>query len=90
MEIVRTAASIKPSTSKDPGMLDLQIAVLQLAAALLTSASKGMQKRYVMYTTSILGLAAQLRKEARKLKGQDREETRELLNDVVMALENIR
>lgn len=90
MEIVKSATSMKPSTSKDPLALDLQIAVLQLAAALLTSSSKGMQKRYVMYSTGMLGLATQLRKEARKLKGQDKEETREALNDIIMTLENVR
>lgn len=90
MEVVKTAAGMKPSTAKRPFMLDLQIDILQLAAALLTSASKGMQKRYVVYTTSVLGLAAQLRKEARKLKGQDKEESLELLNNVVMTLENLR
>jgi hypothetical protein len=49
-----------------------------------------MQKRYVMYSTGMLGLATQLRKEARKLKGQDKEETREELNDIIMTLENLR
>lgn len=90
MEIVKSTASMKPSTSKDQLTLDLQIAVLQLAAALLTSSSKGMQKRYVMYTTGMLGLATQLQKEARKLKGQDKEEVCEELSDVIMTLENLR
>jgi hypothetical protein len=90
MEIVKGTASMKPSTSKDQLTLDLQIAVLQLAGALLTSSSKGMQKRYVMYTTGMLGLATQLQKEARKLKGQDKEEVCEELNDVIMTLENLR
>lgn len=90
MEVVKSAASMKPSSSKDLLMLDVQIAVLQLAAALLTSSSKGMQKRYVMYTTGILGLANQLRNEARKLKGQEREEVCEELSDVIMSLENLR
>jgi hypothetical protein len=90
MEIIKSAASMKPPTSKDPIALDLQIAVLQLAAALLTSSSYGMRKRYVIYITAMLGLATQIRKEVRKLKGQDMEEIREELNDVIMTLENLR
>lgn len=90
MEIVKTTASMKASTSKDALILNFQVAVLQLAAALLTSASKGMQKRYIMYTTSILGLATQLRKGVCKLRSQDMEEILEELNDVVMTLENLR
>jgi hypothetical protein len=90
MEVVKSAASMKPSTFKDPLMLDVQIAVLQLAAALLSLASKGMQKRCVMYTTAILGLATQFREEALKVRGQEREEIHEELSDVIMTLENLR
>ncbi len=90
MEIVKTMTSMKASISRDPVTLDLQVAVIQLAAALLSSSSKGMQKRYIMYTTGMLGLATQLLKEARKLNGQDKAEICEELDDVIMTLENLR
>jgi hypothetical protein len=90
MEIVKSAASMMPSTSKDSLAMDIQVAVLTLASALLTSSSKGMQKRYVMYTTAMLGLATQLQKEARKLRSQDKEDIREEISDVIMTLENLR
>jgi hypothetical protein len=90
MEIVKSTASMKPSTSKDSLAMGIQVAVLTLASALLTSSSKGMQKRYVMYTTAMLGLATQLQKEARKLRSQDKEDIREEISDVIMTLENLR
>lgn len=90
MEVVKSAASMKFSASKDPMAMDLQISTLTLAGALLNSASEGMRKRYVMYTTAMLGLATHLRKEARNFKGQEKEEIREEINDIIMTLENLR
>jgi len=90
MEVLKIVASMKPSTSKDPMWMDLQIAVLTFAGALLTSASDGMRKRYVMYTTAMLGLATQLEKEAQRFKSLEKEELREEISDIVVTLENLR
>jgi hypothetical protein len=91
MEMVKIAASMKhTSQAEHPLVMELQIAVLQLAAALLTLANAGMQKRYVKSTTSILGLATQLRRTAAGFSDTISQEYCDSLDDIIMSLENLR
>lgn len=92
MGIVPMVASMKPpSATSAPIDLELQISLLQLATALLTKASGGMQKRYFTSNTALLGLATQLEAIVKDL--DDKREATEfmgLLEDVSLGLENVR
>jgi hypothetical protein len=91
MAVAMAAASIKHSTGAcHPLVMELQIAVLQLAAALLGSATSGLQKRYISSTTAILGLIAQLRADCNQFSGSIAQGFRESLDDIAMSLENLR
>ena len=91
MTLVKAAASIKrPLGVRQPLVMELQISILQLAAELLSSATSGMQKRYVSCTTAILGLVAQLRVHCSEFSGSIAQEFRESLDDVAIGLEDLR
>jgi hypothetical protein len=92
MQVVKRSASMKRSVSlQSPLVFELQIAVLQLAAALLIKGPVGMQRRYVQETTAILGLAKGLLQDVnRALHGVAKEELGGSLDDVILSLENIR
>jgi Neurochondrin len=91
MNVVKATATMKHfERIRHPLIMELQIAILQLAAALLSSATSGMQKRYVPCTAAILGLVAQLLACCDQFSGLSGEEFRESLDDIAISLENLR
>jgi len=88
MEIVKSIASVKidPSGRMHPIIVEFQVALLQLAAALFLNAPQGMVKRYRASLTAILGVARQLDGKDDSLDGELRNE----LEDVIMGLEGLR
>lgn len=91
LEIVDLAGSMKSgSTSQHSLVLELQIAVLQLATALLDLAPDGMQRRHVRSITASSGFVSQLQADLSRLTDAvAREELQESLDDVTLALENL-
>ncbi|TAQ90899.1 hypothetical protein B7494_g745 [Chlorociboria aeruginascens] len=91
MTIITTTRSIKaPSSSSNPLVLELHVAMLQLATALLSKASGGMQKRYVASNAPLSGLAEQLKMSVNDM--DDKSEATELtslLDDVTLDLGNL-
>lgn len=91
MTIVTATSSLKPNNSTQPDIIECQIAMLQLSVALLELASSGMQKRHFTKISAILGLANQLSSHVqRSLPQPIAGELEESLQDVIMALENLR
>lgn len=69
MEVVtKVAAWDVPDAEQPPAVYEFQVAVLQLVTALLANTPPGVQRRYTHSTSSILGIAKQLRS---KVKGGD-------------------
>jgi len=92
MQIVKTAASMKAvHFDFNPAMVvELEIAMIQLATALLNKASPGMRKRYISSMTALAGLSNDLRNRVigrEELIGEDFESA---LDDVILELENLR
>ena len=92
MTAVTTTASIKvASSSSDPLLLELQIAMLQLSTALLSKAAGGMQKRYVTSNGALAGLAQQLETLVKGLDDKaEADEFMGLLEGVALDLENLK
>jgi len=88
MEIVKPIASMKINSSvlQHPIIVEFQIALLQLAAALFLNASQGMVKRYRDSLSAILGVARQVGGKGGALDVELRNE----LEDVVLGLEGLR
>lgn len=82
-------ASIKPTKSSNPIVLELQIAALQLATALLTKVAGGSQKRYITSIPALAGLVSQLRPLVQKGDHGEVVELMGLLEDVSLELENL-
>ncbi|CAG8972953.1 hypothetical protein HYALB_00001373 [Hymenoscyphus albidus] len=82
-------ASIKPTKSANPIILELQIAALQLSTALLTKVAGGTQKRYVTSIPALSGLVSQLRPLVKGGDPGEVAELMELLEDVSLELENL-
>lgn len=90
MEVVKAAATMRPMvTLQHPTIIELKVAVLQLATALLNIAPLGMQKRYVAAMTGIMGAATQLQSKMEQL-GKIGREFYEELDNVLLSLENLR
>ncbi|KAH8805674.1 Neurochondrin-domain-containing protein [Xylogone sp. PMI_703] len=91
MKVVILTASMKMhSIPLSAQLLELQIAVLQLSAAILSKAHDGLRKRYKTYTNTIIDIEKQLGSRVNLL--EDRSEAAELMNlleDVSLDLENI-
>ena len=63
MAAVRITTSMKPPSQNAPSIIiELQIAMVQLSAALLSKAAGGMQKRHVTSISALSGLTQQLMK----------------------------
>ena len=92
MTAVTTTASIKvASSSSDPLLLELQIAMLQLSTALLSKAAGGMQKRYVTSNGALAGLVQQLETLVKGLDDKaEADEFMGLLEGVALDLENLK
>lgn len=92
MRAVTTAASMKPpSATSATIVLEFQISMLQLAAALLSKATGSMQKQYVTSNAALLSLTSQLEDIWKCMN--DKVEATEfigLLEDVSLDLENVR
>jgi len=76
MAAVRVTTSMKPPSETFPSIiLELQIAMVQLSAALLSKAAGGMQKRHVTSIAPLSGLVQQLMKivsgMSNKLDGEE-------------------
>lgn len=93
MTAVTTTAGIKVSSTTSPPsvVLELQIAVLQLSAALLSKSAGGMTKRYVTSLPALSGLLSKLRVLVKAM--DNRAESIEfigLLDDVALDLGNLK
>lgn len=92
LEIVELAGSMRRGpASQHPMVLEFQIAVLQLAAALLEMAPEGMRRRHVRSITASSGFLGQLQGDLGRLADVEaRDELQESLDDITLALENLR
>ena len=92
MKAITTAASMKLTAfASFPIILEFQIAMLQLATALLSKAPGGVQKRYITSQAALSGLANQLETIVKRMDDQvEAAEFIGLLEDVSLDLENLR
>lgn len=63
--VTAVAAWDVPDVEQAPVVLEFQVAVLQLVTALLANAHAGVQRRYVHSVSAVLGVAGQLKSQAR-------------------------
>lgn len=63
--VTAVAAWDVPNIEQAPVVLEFQVAVLQLATALLSNTHAGMQKRYVHSISAVIGIAGQLKGKVR-------------------------
>ncbi|KAK4180034.1 Neurochondrin-domain-containing protein [Triangularia setosa] len=86
MDLVTKAAAWAVPDQKQPPMVEeCQVAVLQLATALLVNAHPGLRRRYTHSTSAIIGIATQLRDKVKKDRGLV-----EALSDVLETLAALR
>jgi hypothetical protein len=92
MAVVTTTAAMKVlSGTPLPIILEFQIAMLQLSAALLSKASGGMMKRYITSYAALSGLVNQLKAQTNDMIDEiEAAELRGLLEDVALDLGNLR
>jgi hypothetical protein len=91
MDLAKLAASMKrPVNHTIEILMEFEIAMLQLASALLDKAPPGVQKKYIPCTTALLGLANQLMLDVSQYQKPIQQEFRESLEDIVLALDNLR
>ncbi len=92
MTIVATTAAMKVLNTTLPSIVvELQIAMLQLSAALLSKAGGGMMKRYITSYAALSGLVNQLKIQTDDMMDKaEAAEFRGLLEDVALDLENLR
>ncbi len=92
MSTVTTTASMKiPATIPHPVILEFQIAMLQLSAALLAKSAGGMTKRYVTSQPALSSLVKQLKSCVKRMDDKtEATELMELLDDVALDLGNLR
>lgn len=92
MAAITLTTGMRPSSSSALAIvLEFQIAMLQLSAALLSKAAGGTQKRHVTSNAALSGLARSLQKNVNKLEDEGEiAEFTELLEDVSLDLENLR
>ncbi|KAK4650731.1 hypothetical protein QC762_710140 [Podospora pseudocomata] len=83
--ITKTAAWVVPDEKQPPMVEEFQVAVLQLATALLVNAHPGLRRRYTHSTTAIVGIANQLRDKVKRDEGLV-----EALSDVLETLTVLR
>jgi hypothetical protein len=92
MAAIKLTASMKTSSNSTISIvLEFQIAMLQLSAALLSKAAEGMQKRFITSNPALSGLVRNLQKNVKGM--EDRSEAAEftdLLEDVALDLENLK
>lgn len=91
MIAVMTTASMKVPTVTPPSMnLELQIAMLQLSAALLSKSSGGMSKRYATSNAALSGIVNQLKILTMEASDEgEAVEFTEMLDDVALDLGNL-
>ncbi|RFU29995.1 hypothetical protein B7463_g6371, partial [Scytalidium lignicola] len=91
MKAITLTASMKISSGpSSPQLLELQIAMLQLSAALLSKAHDGMRKRYKTCTNTIKDTLKELESSVNLLDDKvEATELMKLLEDVSLDLENI-
>jgi hypothetical protein len=91
MSSIAVVASMKlASNPKDLSVLELQIAGLQLASAIISKAASGVQKRYLTSIPALLGIANQIRPVLRGINNVAAAELIEQLDDAELELENLR
>lgn len=92
MAVVTTTSSmrVRVATPGPSVILEFQIAMLQLSAALLAKSSGGMTKRYVTSRPALSGLVKQLRSRVAGMDdGVEAAEFMGLLDDVALDLDNL-
>ncbi|KAE9367462.1 DUF1941-domain-containing protein [Stipitochalara longipes BDJ] len=92
MDVVTTTAAIKISNSNPSSLiLEFQIAMIQLSAALLSKAAGGMMKRYITSYAALSGLVNQLMAQTNEMADKiEAADLRGLLEDVALDLGNLR
>jgi hypothetical protein len=91
MSSIKVVASMKvASAAEDLSILELQIAGLQLASAIISKAASGVQKRYLTSIPALLGIANQIRPVLHSNDEVAAAELVEQLDDALMELENLR
>lgn len=89
MQIVKTAASMRTRLkSISPMVMELEIALIQLSAALLNKASPRMQKQYASSMAALAGLSNDLK--TRVIGNLMPSDLKVALDDVILELENLR
>lgn len=90
MQIAQIAASMKlNSRSITPFVMELKIAVVQLAAALLQKASPGMRKRHRPAAIAVSGLSQSLRTQLQEAIDYMPQDFEHSLDDVILELANL-
>lgn len=90
MKIAETAASMKPGPNLiAPWVMELKIAMVQLATALLDKASPGMRKRYRATTIALSGLSQGLQKQLKRGKNLMSQDFQDSIDDIVLELANL-
>ncbi|OBT64652.1 hypothetical protein VE03_05831 [Pseudogymnoascus sp. 23342-1-I1] len=90
MKIAETAASMKPGPKLiAPWVMELKIAMIQLAAALLHKASPGMRKRYRPTAVALSGLSQALQTQLKDGKNLMPQDFQDSIDDVVLELANL-
>lgn len=91
MNVIDVVASTQPTTLVQPLAVEFQIALLQLAVALLERSSPRVQKQYLPRLSALVGLRNELAAHVqRSFQGSDAAEFEESLDDALMSLENLR
>ncbi|ELR04309.1 hypothetical protein GMDG_06698 [Pseudogymnoascus destructans 20631-21] len=90
MRIAETAASMKPGPKLiAPWAMELKIAMIQLAAALLHKASPGMRRRYRPTAVALSGLSQALQTQLKDGKNLMPQDFQDSIDDVVLELANL-
>ena len=91
MKVVPAAAGLRADkdTSISPTYLELEIAIIQLATALLSKASPGLRSRYKESMAALGGLMKKLKVKCKQGEGR-LDDLGEAVEDVIIELENLR
>ncbi|KFY39423.1 hypothetical protein V495_05958 [Pseudogymnoascus sp. VKM F-4514 (FW-929)] len=90
MQIAETAASMKPGPKLiAPWVMELKIAMVQLAAALLHKSSPGMRKRYRTTAVALSGLSQDLQKQLKDGNSLMPDDFQDSVDDVILELANL-
>ena len=90
MQIAETAASMRPGPKMiAPWVMELKIAMAQLASALLHKASPGMRKRYRPTAVALSGLSQGLQTQLKDGKNIMPRDFQDSIDDVILELANL-